>query len=105
MTLPKAPHKSEGYLIVRPGLCRGCRSCQLACSFAHEGEFNPNKSYIILERDLETEKTAPLIKVLGCDLCSGDPACVRACKYGALVFCQDIPDFESVKVVIEGGIR
>ena len=39
---------------------------------------------IVLERDVETEHTAPMIRPIGCDLCEGDPACVKACKYGAL---------------------
>jgi len=79
-------HRVTGHLVVRPERCRGCRSCQLACSFARANEFNPSKSCIVLERDMRTERTAPMIKVLCCDLCDGRPACVDACKYDALAF-------------------
>ena len=73
-------------IVIHPDRCRGCRSCQLACSFVKEGVFNPTRSHIVMERDIETEKTAPMIKPLGCDLCGGRPACVEACKYGALTY-------------------
>ena len=76
----------QGYLTIWPELCRGCRSCQLACSFIRTKEYNPSTSCIVLERDLDTEKTAPMIKALCCDLCGGLPACAAACSYGAITF-------------------
>jgi len=75
-----------GHLVVWPERCRGCQSCQLACSFAKAGVFNPARSMIVMERDVETEHTAPLFKPIGCDLCGGDPACVKACKYKAITY-------------------
>jgi len=75
-----------GRLVVWASRCRGCRSCQLACSFHRTGGYNPAQSCIELERDLATEKTAPMIRVLTCDLCGGRPACVEACTYGALTY-------------------
>ena len=77
---------ATGRLVIRPERCRGCRSCQLACSFARTGECNPSRSCIELERDIATEKTAPLIRNLLCDFCHGRPACADACTYGAIVF-------------------
>jgi carbon-monoxide dehydrogenase iron sulfur subunit len=82
-----------GRLVVWPERCRGCRSCQLACSFRRTGEYNPSRSCIELERDLVTEKTAPMIRALACDLCDGRPACVEACTYGALSF-EALPRIE-----------
>lgn len=76
--------KNIDHLIISPIKCRGCRSCQLACSFIKTEEFNPAKSMIRMERDVETGHTAPMILPLGCDLCNGDPACLKACTYGAL---------------------
>jgi len=73
-------------IVIHPERCRGCRSCQLACSFIKEGVFNPARSHIVLERDTVTENTAPVVKPLGCDLCGGHPACVEACKYEALTY-------------------
>jgi len=75
-----------GTLFVQPENCRGCRSCQLACSFTKHGVFNPGRSMIAWERDLATGRTAPMIKPIGCDLCGGDPACAKACKYGAILY-------------------
>ena len=75
-----------GRLVIWPERCRGCRSCQLACSFARTSGYNPTTSCIELERDLRTEKTSPLISMLCCDLCGGQPACAEACTYGAIVF-------------------
>jgi len=75
-----------GQLTIWPELCSGCRSCQLACSFTRNNEYNPSASCIVLERDLDTEKTAPMIQSLCCDLCGGTPACVAACSYGAITF-------------------
>jgi len=77
---------TTGHLVVRAERCRGCQSCQLACSFAKAGLFNPAKSMIVLERDVETERTAPMIKPIGCDLCGGEPVCVDACEYEAIVY-------------------
>lgn len=75
-----------GRLVIRPEQCRGCRSCQLACSFARTEEYNPSLSCIELERNLETEKTSPLIRLLCCDLCGGHPVCADACTYGAIAY-------------------
>jgi ferredoxin len=27
-----------------------------------------------------------MIKPIGCDLCGGEPACAKACKYGAITY-------------------
>lgn len=73
-----------GTLVISTSNCRGCRSCQLACSFAKFNVFNPAKAVIVMERDVQTGHTAPMIHPIGCDLCSGDPACAKACQYGAI---------------------
>jgi Fe-S-cluster-containing dehydrogenase component len=75
-----------GRLVVWRDRCRGCRSCQLACSLRRTGEFNPAASCIELDRDLVTERTAPMIRALSCDLCGGRPVCVQACTYSALMY-------------------
>ena len=77
---------AQGTLVIRPEHCRGCRSCQLACSFVRHGAFNPGKSMIVMERNLSDGRVAPMIKPIGCDLCSGEPACAQACKYGAITY-------------------
>jgi carbon-monoxide dehydrogenase iron sulfur subunit len=72
-------------IVIYPHKCRGCRSCQLACSYVRQKVFNPAKSVIVMDREVETEHTAPVILPLACDLCGGDPACLKACPYGAIV--------------------
>lgn len=79
----------RGMLVIQAERCRGCRSCQLACSFTKSGVFNPAKAMIVMERDLELDHAAPMIRPIGCDLCGGDPACAKACKYGAIVYERD----------------
>jgi carbon-monoxide dehydrogenase iron sulfur subunit len=82
------------HLVVSVKNCRGCRSCQLVCSFSKVGVFNPAKSMIRLERDVETDHTAPMICPIGCDLCGGDPACVRACRYGCITSGSEAVDYK-----------
>jgi len=89
----------NGRLIVHPERCRGCRSCQLACSFAKTAEYNPTHSCITLERDLRFEKTAPLIQSLCCDFCLGAPACVEACSYDVFEF--ELAQGSSVVYILE----
>jgi len=87
----------KGLLII-PQNCRGCRSCQLACSYSKHQVFNPGKSVIVLDRDLKTEHTSPIIFTLGCDLCGGDPACITACPYTAIIPNTEYP---GQKIVIQ----
>jgi len=88
--------KAEWQLLIDVSKCRGCRSCQLACSFAKNKSFNPAKSYIRIERDVKTELTTPVIDSLRCDLCGGNPACAEACPYGTIKF------EKVVKVALKG---
>jgi len=124
--------------------CTGCRSCELACSMEHHGEYNPAKSRITVFDFPATASFIPVFctqceeawcrnicpagaitkeevngvnivkvskekcvgckicmlacpfgdmsfvserqKVQKCDLCHGDPACVDACIFDALLF-------------------
>jgi len=68
--------------------CGGCRTCEIACSFHHSGEFNPSISSIkildrpggagydvlLLEEDSDEGKA--------CDGCQGleEPLCMEYCK-------------------------
>ena len=87
----------KGLLII-PRNCRGCRSCQLACSYSKHKVFNPAKSVIVLDRDFETEHTSPIIFNLECDLCGGDPACITACPYTAIIPNTEYP---GQKIVVQ----
>ncbi len=66
-------------LMISPEKCISCGTCELACSFAHEGEFRPSMSRISVHR-FEMGVTVPMT----CFQCDS-PACVAACRTGALV--------------------
>jgi Fe-S-cluster-containing dehydrogenase component len=68
--------------------CGGCRTCEIACSFHHSGEFNPTISSIkILDKVNEPGFIVLLVekndgKSIACDFCEGIevPLCVQYCK-------------------------
>jgi carbon-monoxide dehydrogenase iron sulfur subunit len=66
-------------LVVNLDKCTGCRSCELACSFAHHGEFNPSKSAVHVGIFAEKAFFVPVV----CNQCS-KPFCKEVCPTGAL---------------------
>ncbi len=52
--------------------CIGCGQCAIACESYRTGTIKPNA---------ETNKPERI-----CDLCGGDPACVKECPFGALAY-------------------
>jgi Fe-S-cluster-containing hydrogenase component 2 len=96
---------------VDPDICDGCCRCVLACSFTKEGEYSPARARIrvvrILEEGVVTIDTEACtgcgncvvacpfgaitidpqkgVAIL-CDLCGGDPECVKVCTPGAIGF-------------------
>lgn len=68
--------------------CGGCRTCEIACSFHHTGEYNPSLSSIrILEKEDEAGFRVLLIEEDGtdgfaCDGCLGldRPLCLEVCR-------------------------
>ncbi len=129
-------------LLVDVDKCTGCRICELACSWVHEGVFNPLKSRISVVSWRKEGVDIPMVclqcdtpfcrdvcptgaisrdpntwamvvdetrcigcrmcivacpfgglsmhperhVVVKCDLCGGDPACVRYCPVGAIEY-------------------
>ena len=70
------------YLItINAEQCRGCRICEMVCSFSHETEFNPTKSRIRSIRT-EVEENVCLVPVV-CQQCE-DPVCMDVCPVGAI---------------------
>ncbi len=67
--------------------CGGCRTCEIACSFHHRGEFNPSISSIrILEKASGPGFIVMLVEQgegleIACDLCKGleIPLCMEYC--------------------------
>ena len=61
---------------VEPRRCTQCHSCQLRCSLAFAGDFNPEKARIIID---------PPDRIAFTDEClAGCSLCVRYCSYGAI---------------------
>lgn len=60
--------------VVNPGLCTGCRTCELACSFAHSVNGKPGLSRIYPLEGGFKDLWVPVV-CLQCE----DPACAKAC--------------------------
>lgn len=59
--------------------CTGCRTCEMACSFIHYGEYNPVKSAIQVSIFSESAVFVPIV----CFQCK-KPFCEEVCPTGAL---------------------
>ena len=66
-------------LILSPEKCTNCRTCELACSFRHEQEFNPTRSRVSV---LSYEKAGISVPIM-CLQCD-NAACVKVCPVGAI---------------------
>jgi Fe-S-cluster-containing dehydrogenase component len=62
--------KHTGIPIIDHKICIGCRACVTACPFG------------AIRIDPKTGETNK------CDLCDGDPQCVKICKQGAILFAE-----------------
>ena len=68
--------------------CGGCRTCELACSFRHKGEFSPVLSSLkVLDKRESPGFLVSLVSEnegqrLACDGCKGYgvPLCMQYCK-------------------------
>ncbi len=65
-------------LMVTPGRCIGCRTCEVACAFRHAEAGVPGRSRVQV-RTLAKDVWVPIL-CLQCD----DAACVQACPVSAL---------------------
>jgi carbon-monoxide dehydrogenase iron sulfur subunit len=98
-------------LVINYEKCTGCRLCELVCAVMHDGISNPIRSRIRVMK-WESEglyipmsclqcQDAPCMnvcpfgamsfntidrKVFKCDLCDGDPQCVRFCEVKAIEY-------------------
>jgi Fe-S-cluster-containing dehydrogenase component len=62
--------------------CTGCCICELTCSMAKHGEYNPKKSYIRLLKNWEMDVSIAALD-LHCDACQ---QCVNWCPAKAIRF-------------------
>ena len=72
----------EKILIFDAERCTGCSICELICSMAKHGEYNPKKSYIRLVRNREMDVNVATLDP-DCDFCN---ECVEACIPEAIRF-------------------
>ena len=66
-----------GQVIVSPTLCTACGTCEILCPVGA----------------IELFEEIPLV----CDLCGGDPRCVKACTLDAIHYDADLTDAVSLK--------
>lgn len=59
--------------------CRGCESCLLACSVAHEGVSHPSLARLAIHKDMAKFEFA----IIYCHHCD-EPPCLEACPAGAM---------------------
>jgi anaerobic carbon-monoxide dehydrogenase iron sulfur subunit len=66
-------------LMIHPDKCTGCRNCELACSFGHEGVFRPAATRVHAYSWEREGISVPMM----CQQC-GDASCVKVCPTGAM---------------------
>ena len=75
-------------MIFKMASCGGCRTCEIACSFKHTGEFKPTVSSIkIKDKENELGFYVCLVessteKGIACDGCADleEPLCLQYCE-------------------------
>jgi carbon-monoxide dehydrogenase iron sulfur subunit len=72
-----------GQVHIDPELCTGCGTCESLCPVGA----------------IELHEEHPLV----CDLCSGEPRCVKACTMGALTFEPGMKEGVSLGAFYEGS--
>jgi Fe-S-cluster-containing hydrogenase component 2 len=69
------------YIAVNPGVCTGCRECEMVCSLYHFGQSHPERSAVRIVRNEGHGLAEPLPLV--CQQCD-EPPCIDACPAAAL---------------------
>lgn len=64
---------------IEPLKCIGCKTCEMACSFKHTGEFAPSRARIVNEVFVDEAKFIT-VTCMQCD----EPWCEKACPKGAI---------------------
>jgi len=88
----------EQRIVVDEGKCRGCRRCEVACSWNDDGMINPRLAGIQIWKLEETGKDYPVLNQQCLDNFCGkvsprrkrenEPMCVTTCLFGALTMDQ-----------------
>ena len=87
--------KGRAQVWTRDLLCVGCSICELACSMAKHGKYNPQKSYIRVLKNMELDVSIPVIGADG-DFCG---KCTEWCFQEAIRFV----DYEEAALIRKGA--
>jgi Fe-S-cluster-containing dehydrogenase component len=79
--------EETGVVKIDQDKCAGCKMCMLACPF---GNIHFNATKLVSQK---------------CDLCGGDPNCVKFCISGALQFEESEDLFESKRSSLDGKLQ
>jgi NAD-dependent dihydropyrimidine dehydrogenase PreA subunit len=71
---------TQTIILINEKKCTGCKICQLICSFTHKNQFNPDKSFIKVEK--REGNLNP--KIYFTEKCIQCFKCVSHCSYNAL---------------------
>jgi Fe-S-cluster-containing dehydrogenase component len=71
---------------VDKGRCVLCRYCEVVCSVALKGEFDPDASVI---KEIKLEGSLDAISCSPPEGCRGAPQCVKACDVRALTYAEE----------------
>ena len=82
--------KPRRHLFFDPFICSGCRSCELACSQANTGGYNPDLATlrVLSHPDLGSHVVTILTKPCICK--DGLESCVEMCHVSAIRFVDDV---------------
>lgn len=88
----------RGRLVIIPHNCTGCRTCELACSFAHSTAGGLARSRIAIHPQGEERYVQ-----LTCLQCA-EAACAKACPTGALVRNEETGAIEVTGLCVGCGL-
>jgi len=72
-------------LLVQPGLCTACRSCEVACHYHHTRRFGAGRNSVHISYHGDTSDLEIAFDE-SCDVCLGEerPLCAEFCVPGAI---------------------